>query len=217
MCLTFFISFCSIWFARFQIFINELHSIWCKLLALSWLYHCAKKYDSRISSVAIKVPILQVVFLFWMQLWPLPTFFSLTFGWVLLFKKRTGHAVLFSFQKENPPKSEWKKVGKGQSFVNFWEKACNNQTFWCGCDAIGPELIWSPIIRSPNIWSPWTSCPLHFRSHWTNDPPTIGPLGQTVPNQPTKSMLCCLYSLNIYFLKQCPPCIVSPCLKKLST
>ena len=54
---------------------------------------------------------------FRIQLWPVAHFFSLTFGWVLLFKKRTGQAVLFSFQKENPHKSKWKKWATGESCI----------------------------------------------------------------------------------------------------
>ena len=33
------------WFARFYILLNEPQSIWCKLLALSWLYETLEKKD----------------------------------------------------------------------------------------------------------------------------------------------------------------------------
>ena len=63
-----------------------------------------KKQQSLLSWV-IKVPILQLVLLFRMQLWPVAHFFHSLLG---------GFAVALLL---HPPKSEWKKWATGQSCI----------------------------------------------------------------------------------------------------
>ena len=57
-----------------------------------------------------KVPILQVVLLFRMQLWPVAHFFHSLLG---------GFAVVF-----HPPKSKWKKWATGQSCIRKRSTTC---------------------------------------------------------------------------------------------
>ena len=69
---------------------------------------------------------------------------------------------------------------KGQliSKAKFSFAPTNQQKYFCisdGCDAFGPERIWSPDIRSP------TSGPQTFGPTGQMVPPTSGPLGQMVP------------------------------------